>query len=231
MTNILLVDDNETIVSIVREYLKREGFEVLTAYNGEDALNLINREHIDLAVLDIMLPGVDGYALASQLKLQGTPVIFLSAKSQEDDLLYGFELQADDYVTKPFSPNVLMARIKAVLRRVQDDPNAQEPAVQKIRHQDLEIDLKTHEVFLKDELINLTNTEYLLLTLLLSHPGQVFSRQQMIDHLSEAQSINEYQDIRSIDAHIKNLRKKLHESPKQQNYIITVIGAGYKSGG
>jgi DNA-binding response OmpR family regulator len=219
---ILVVDDEPKIVRLARDYLERDGFRVLSAGDGPTALGMARAEKPDLIVLDIMLPGMDGWEVCRRLRREtDVPIIMLTARAEESDQIVGLELGADDYVTKPFSPRALVARVRAVLRRAQGQVQA--PVV--VRLGGLEIDLQSRRVSLEGQLLQLTPNEFKLLALLARHPGQTLTREQLLDELHGAA----YPSFdRSIDSHIKNLRRKLHAGPDQPVNIETVYGVGYR---
>ncbi len=219
---ILVVDDEPKIVKLARDYLERGGFRVLTAHDGTTALAVVRADRPDLVVLDLNLPGMDGLDVSRALRRQSNvPIIMLTARVEETDRLIGLELGADDYITKPFSPRELVARVRAVLRRVRG-PDYQPGLIQAA---DLEIDLQGHRVARAGEALRLSRTEFNLLATLAQHPGQTFSREQLLDRLHGVA----YEGFaRSIDAHIKNLRRKLEVDPGQPRYILTVYGVGYR---
>jgi two-component system alkaline phosphatase synthesis response regulator PhoP len=219
---ILVVDDEPKIVKQAKDYLERSGFQVVTAADGNMALAQARRERPDLVVLDLNLPGMDGLDVCRALRRESdVPIIMLTARVDETDRLIGLELGADDYVTKPFSPRELVARVRAVLRRVQG--GVHQPGL--VRAGDLEIDLQGHRVTRAGEPIQLTRTEFNLLATLAQHPGQTFTRAQLLDRLHGV--AHEGFD-RSIDAHIKNLRRKIETDPLEPGYVLTVYGIGYK---
>jgi DNA-binding response OmpR family regulator len=219
---ILVVDDEPKIVKLTRDYLVKDGFRVISASDGVEALTLARRERPDLVVLDLMLPGVDGRDVCRSLRRESDlPIIMLTARAEESDQVIGLGLGADDYITKPFSPRTLVARVRAVLRRAQG--RLKPPAV--IRAGELELDLDGHRVRLNHEAVHLTPNEFRLLALLAQHPGQLFSREQLVDQLHGI-SLDSFD--RSIDSHIKNLRRKLEADPAHPRYIETVYGEGYR---
>jgi len=221
---ILIVEDEKDIVKMLDYNLKKEGFRTITAYDGEDALDLANREHPDLIVLDLMLPGIDGLEVCKILKKEkktsSIPIIMLTAKTQESDKIVGLELGADDYVTKPFSPRELIARIKAVLRRVKEGEKL--PEVLKIG--ELTIDFSKISVSVKDKPVELTAKEFELLKTLIQVKGRVLSRDYLLDNIWGFDHAIEIQ-TRTVDVHIRTLRKKLKSAAK---YIITVKNYGYR---
>ena len=219
---ILVVDDEPKIVKLARDYLERGGFRVATAMDGKTALAVARGERPDLIVLDLNLPEMDGLDVCRALRRESdVPIIMLTARIEETDRLIGLELGADDYITKPFSPRELVARVRAVLRRVQG--GIHQPGL--IRAGDLEIDLNGHRVSRAGTVIQLTRIEFNLLAVLAQHPGQTFSRSQLLDRLHGVA----YEGFdRSIDAHIKNLRRKLELDPTEPRYVLTIYGVGYK---
>ncbi len=219
---ILVVDDEPKIVKLTLDYLNKDGFRVITASDGVDALAKARREKPDLVVLDLMLPGIDGWEVCRTLRKEsGVPIIMLTARSEESDQVVGLELGADDYITKPFSPRTLVARVRAVLRRAQGHLKPQSV----IHAGDLEIDLDGHQVKLKGEAVHLTPNEFRLLAVLARHPGQLLTREQLVDQMHGI-SLESFD--RSIDSHIKNLRRKLEEDQTRPIYIKTVYGEGYR---
>jgi DNA-binding response OmpR family regulator len=220
---ILVVDDELKIVQLVRAYLQQAGFSVLTASNGKDALTLWKVEQPALVVLDLMLPDMDGLDVAREIrKRSNTPIIMLTARVEDADRIAGLEIGADDYVVKPFNPRELVARVRAVLRRVE---GLAKPTV--IEAGDLFINLESHEAYFRKERLDLTPIEFKLLATLASQPGRVFTRLQLIEALSGTT----YATLdRTIDTHIKNLRKKIEPDPQNPQYILTVRGVGYKFG-
>jgi len=218
---VLVVDDDVKTVELVKLYLNRDGYQVLTAYDGIEALRLAREGHPDLVVLDLMLPGVDGLQVCHSLRQESdVPIIMLTAKTTDQDKLTGLELGADDYVTKPFSPRELAARVRAVLRRL---PGERGP--DRIQHGELTVCFIRYEAFLAGRPLNLTTVEFKLLGVLAREPGRVFSRAQLIE---KALGYDFEGFDRTIDVHILNLRRKLEADPSHPRYIKTVYGAGYK---
>jgi two-component system alkaline phosphatase synthesis response regulator PhoP len=221
---ILIVEDEKDIVKMLDYNLKKEGFRTLSCYDGEEALDLATREHPDLIVLDLMLPGVDGLevckALKKESKTSSIPIIMLTAKSQESDKVVGLELGADDYLTKPFSIRELLARIKAVLRRMKEKDKL--PEVLKI--EDLTIDFSKILVYVKDKPIALTAKEFELLKILIKAKGRVLSRDYLLDTIWGYDHALEIQ-TRTVDVHIRTLRKKLKSEAKR---LVTVKNYGYR---
>lgn len=225
-TTIVLVDDEQEILNLVRDYLAREGFHVLTAQNGNEGMALISRENPDLVVLDWMLPGMSGLEMCKNLRESSSvPIIMLTAKSEEVDRVLGLEFGADDYVVKPFSLRELLARIKTVLRR--SNGSNQEVNSLILSHGDLKIDVSSHRVWKGGEELFLTPTEFKILQLLATRPGVVFSRLQL---LRQAMGEEYLYYERSIDTHVSNLRKKIEDNPGEPIYIQTVFGVGYRFG-
>ena len=221
MSKVLVVDDELKIARLVRDYLTEAGFVVSLASTGPAAVAAARSERPDLVVLDLGLPGMDGYDVTRAIRAQSAiPIIMLTARNEETDRIVGLELGADDYVVKPFSPRELVARVKAVLRRV-----GGEVATETIRVRDLEISIPHRSVTRAGDRVELTASEFELLRILASSPGRVFTRGQLLDALRGV-SFESYE--RAIDAHVKNLRKKLEPDPRHPAYVLTVHGVGYK---
>jgi len=219
---ILVVDDEPKIVEIVKAYLEKDGFKVATAYDGRAALDAFSHESPDLVILDLMLPEVSGWDVCRRIcQESGTPVIMLTARDEITDKVVGLELGADDYVTKPFEPKELVSRVKAVLRRAQGHQVS--PAI--LRTAGLEIDTGKRRVSRNQQAIELTPLEFDLLRVLAEQPGRVFSRMQLLDKV-QGEAYEGYD--RTIDSHIKNLRKKIEPDPNHPRHILTVYGVGYK---
>ena len=219
---ILVVDDEEHLRSLLNAYLTQEGFRVITTGTGRDALRLARQERPDLIVLDIMMPEMDGYEfMRLHNQEQNTPIIMLTARVDETDRVLGLEMGADDYVTKPFSPRVLVARIRAVLRRSGQNP----PEPEVLRAADITLDRGTHTVSVGDRLVDLTPSEFDLLSALMSSPGRVFTR---VDLLARVQGTLYEGYERTIDVHVRNLRAKIEPSSRHPRYIETVYGVGYR---
>ena len=220
---ILVVDDHANVRTLIREYLGELGYRVVAAADGAEALAVAGREPIDLILLDVMMPNLDGFEfLQSYRKEHGVPIILLTARLAESDKVLGLELGADDYVTKPFGMQELVARIRAVLRRAAPVAGAQGS----IRLGELLLNRDAHSVTLGGQAVLLTPSEFMLLTTLLESPGRVFSRDQLLERLQG----NDYEGIeRTIDVHIRNLRKKIEPDPTQPRYIKTVFGIGYRA--
>ena len=219
---ILLVDDEKRILSLLESYLEQQGFRVKTALNGEEAIFVARHEKPDLIILDIMMPEMDGYEFMRQhRKERETPIILLTAKVDEDDKVIGLELGADDYVTKPFSPRELTSRVRAVLRRTGQSP----PQVEILRQGEVTLDRDSHLVTLNDSVVDLTPSEFDLLAALMSAPGRTFTRLELLDQIQDTAFVGY---ARTIDVHIKNLRSKIEDNPRQPRYIETVYGVGYR---
>ena len=219
---ILVVDDEPKIVKLARDYLEKSGFQVLSAGDGQTALAMARRERLDLVVLDLMLPGLDGWDVCRTLRRESdVPIIMLTARAEESDQIVGLELGADDYITKPFSPRALVARVRALLRRTQNQLKLPDT----LRFEGLEIDLPGHRVAVDGEPLHLTPNEFRLLVVLAQHAGQTLSREQLIEQVHGAAAAG---FDRSIDSHIKNLRRKLEPDPAQPRFIETVYGVGYR---
>lgn len=218
---ILVIDDEPKIVEICQDYLKASGFEVVSASNGLQGLNIARREKPDLIVLDLMMPGMDGLDVCRNLRREGnTPIIMLTARVEESDKLVGLELGADDYITKPFSPRELVARVRVVLRRASGDTVSEV-----IRVGEVTVDRTRYEAILPEKTILLTPTEFEILATLMRQPGRIFSRAQLLTAVHGI-AFESYE--RAIDSHIRNLRRKLETASGEARYIITVHGVGYK---
>ncbi|HEX6304769.1 MAG TPA: response regulator transcription factor [Anaerolineales bacterium] len=222
MKNILVVDDEQKIVQLARDYLQHAGFKVSVAYDGKTALAIVRSEKPDLVVLDLGLPQLDGLDVTRALRKESdVPIIMLTARSEESDKLVGLEIGADDYITKPFSPKELVARVRTVLRRV---ANAASGA-QVIRAGDLTLDVPRMSATVAGQGVELTPTEFQLLAVLAAQPGRVFTRAQLLEAVHGV-AFDSYE--RAIDAHIKNIRRKIEPNPPQPRYILMVYGVGYK---
>lgn len=219
---ILLIEDEAKLARTVRLYLEQAGYQVTSVQDGALAMPAFRREQPNLVLLDLMLPNVDGWEICRQIRqISGTPIIMLTARNEETDKIVGLELGADDYITKPFSPREVLARVRAVLRRSQGV--VQPPQV--LRSGDLVLDLERRLVTAAGQALELTFVEFDLLTIFLRHPGQVFTRLKLIDQLGDATYAG-YE--RAIDQHIKNLRAKLGDDAHNPRYIATVHGVGYR---
>jgi two-component system alkaline phosphatase synthesis response regulator PhoP len=219
---VLVVDDAPEILRLTRDYLEHAGFAVLTASEGPEAIKLVRTRRPDLVVLDLGLPGLDGLDVTRELRRDSSvPIIMLTARADESDKLVGLELGADDYVTKPFSPKELVARVRAVLRRA-DGVRSQ---VEHVRVGDVELDLQRMLVTVAGHRVDLTATEFQLLAALARQPGRVFTRSQLLDAVHGV-AFESYE--RAIDAHVKNIRRKVEPDPRAPRYIQTVFGVGYR---
>ncbi len=218
---VLVVDDDEKTVELVKLYLNRDGYRVITAYEGEEALRLAREAHPDLIVLDLMLPGINGLEICRTLRQESDiPIIMLTAMTTDEDRLRGLDLGADDYVTKPFSPRELAARVRAVLRRI---PGERGP--DKITYGNLTLDFLKYEASVADRSLKLTPVEFKILGAMAKEPGRVFSRAQIIEK-ALGHDFDGFD--RTIDVHILKLRRKLEPDPRHPRYIQTIYGAGYK---
>jgi phosphate regulon transcriptional regulator PhoB len=219
---VLVVDDEESVRELIELYLTKEGFDVILAKDGKEALRLNGEHHPDLIVLDLMLPGLDGWEVCKQIRSASrVPIIMLTARAEEVDRVVGLELGADDYVVKPFSPREMVARVKAVLRRGSAGPEEQET----LTFPGLRIDRTQHRLEVDGEEVHLTPTEFRLLWCLASQPGRVFSRAELLDKIWGYDSES---DARTVDVHIKRLRQKTKAAEKRSFAITTVWGLGYK---
>ena len=221
---ILVIEDEVKIARLVRDYLENAGYRVLVATRGDEGLALARTERPDLIVLDLMLPGLDGLDLCRKVRQSSqVPIIMVTARAEEADRLIGLELGADDYVTKPFSPRELVARVRAVLRRARG-----EAPPELLRAGDLALDVAAHAVTLGGRPVELTPTEFALLEALMRAPGRVLSRLQLLEQ-AQGEAYEAYEGYeRTVDAHIKNLRQKIEPDPKNPRYITTVYGVGYR---
>ena len=225
--DILVVDDEASVVEVVALYLKREGFTVRVARDGRSALGAIREKLPALVVLDLMLPEIDGLEIVRRLRDDAgsdVPVIMLTARRQETDRIYGLELGADDYVTKPFSPAELVSRVKAVLRRTKGNSGG-EKGERPLQFNDLSIDPKTRIVTVRGDSIDLTATEFNLLWFMVSHPRQVFKRDQLLENVW---GFSEYVDPSTVTVHVRRLREKIEDDPGNPVRIVTVRGIGYR---
>ena len=221
-TKVLLIDDDEKIVKLLRSYFEKEGWIATAAYDGLQGLQAVKLQQPDIVILDLMLPGIDGWEVCKRLRKDSdVPIIMLTARDEETDRLIGLELGADDYVSKPFSPREVVARAKAVLRRTQREVVQSEP----VKIGELKIDVENHEVRLAGQILDLTPTEFKILHLLAQKPGRPFTRLQIVED-SQGAAFDGYE--RTIDVHVKNLRRKLGDDGKEATYIQTVYGVGYK---
>ncbi len=220
---ILVADDEQQILETVRAYLENAGFDVLLARNGREALFTFRHERPDLIILDVMMPEMDGWEAARLIRRESDlPILFLTARVDDVDKITGLEIGADEYITKPFSPRVLVAQVRAVLRRVYGELSA-EPSVWRVG--DLQLNSETHTVTFHGERLDLTPSEFDLLAILIARPGRVFTRMELLEQL-QGEAFAAYE--RTIDVHIKNLRAKLESNPREPRYIETVYGIGYR---
>ena len=219
---IMIVDDEKRLVSLVESYLAQEGYRVVSANNGKEALPIASREKPDLIILDIMMPEMDGYGfMREHRKEMDTPIILLTARVDDDERVIGLELGADDYITKPFRPRELVARVRAVLRRA----GKTEPQGKMLQVADITLDRDMREVTVASKSVDLTPSEFDLMTALMTSPGRVFSRLDLLDII---QGVRYEGYERTIDTHIKNLRAKIESDPRSPRYIETVYGVGYR---
>jgi DNA-binding response OmpR family regulator len=222
MPTVLIIEDEPELVKVLRSYLEQANYHVLTAFRGDTGLSTWQHKRPDLVILDLNLPGMDGLDVAREIRRRAdTPLIMLTARVDEMDELIGLELGADDYITKPFSPRVVLARVRALLRRTGSGPAENEM----LRVADLEIDRQAHTVTRLVQQIDLTPTEFNLLVAMAEQPGRAFTRLQLLE-AAQGAAYEGYE--RTIDAHVKNLRAKLEPDPKNPQYIETVFGIGYK---
>ena len=222
MKTILVVDDEPKIVQLARDYLQHAGFAVLSASDGRTALAIVRSDKPDLIILDLGLPQLDGLDVTRSIrKDSNVPIIMLTARSEETDKLIGLELGADDYITKPFSPKELVARVRTVLRRVENTDAGSDI----IRAADLVLDVPRMKLTVTDHTVELTPTEFQLLAALARQPGRIFTRAQLLDAVRGI-AFESYE--RAIDAHVKNVRHKIEPNPREPRYILTVYGVGYK---
>lgn len=224
-SSVLIVEDDPTTVKLVSLYLNRDGHKVMAAYNGVDGLRLAREAKPDLVVLDLMLPKLDGMEICRVLREEesNVPIVMLTARVEEEDRLQGLDLGADDYVTKPFSPKELAARVRAVLRRTSREAEKQGP--DKMEHEDIAVDLRRRAVNVGPDRITLTPTEFRLLVMFMREPGRTFTREQIIDHVF-GYDFDGFD--RTVDAHVSNVRSKLGTDSTGSKYIQTVYGVGYK---
>lgn len=225
MINILLIDDEKKICEFVKAYLDKEGYKTDVAYNGNDAINYLDNNEYDIVLLDRMLPDISGEEICNYIrnncKLINVSIIMLSAKTEDDDRIEGFELGCDDYICKPFNVKELILRIKSVLKRSHDLENNEKV---KFKNQ-IEINTKTHEVKVRGKSVVLTNTEYKLLLVMASNPKKIYTREELLENVVE-DHLEKFDRV--IDSHIKNLRQKIEVDSKNCKIIKTVYGVGYK---
>ncbi|MBM2847117.1 MAG: Response regulator transcription factor [Anaerolineales bacterium] len=224
MKTILVVDDEPKIIQLARDYLEHAGFAVLTARDGKTALAGIRSAKPDLVILDLGLPGMDGLDVTRAVrKDSNVPIVMLTARGEESDKLVGLELGADDYITKPFSPKELVARVRAVLRRAESA--GESPSAEVIRAGDVALDVPRMRVTVGGRPVDVTPTEFQLLAALARQPGRIFTRAQLLDAVRGV-AFESYE--RAIDAHVKNIRRKIEPDPHEPRYVLTVYGVGYK---
>ncbi|MFC1736875.1 response regulator transcription factor [Candidatus Hydrogenedentota bacterium] len=223
---ILVVDDERHILDVLEYSLSKDGYEVVTASNGNEALEKVESESPDMLILDVMMPGPDGFEVCREMRAKSdVPIIILTARDDEIDRVLGLEIGADDYVTKPFSPREVVARVKALFRRVARQPDGED-----ISHSlacgNVRLDLEAHLAYSADTRVDLTETEFSILKTLVEHPGRVFTRENL---MSQAYRYHSYSTARSIDTHIKRIRKKFHEIDESSDIVETVHGVGYRA--
>jgi DNA-binding response OmpR family regulator len=225
VTKVLVVDDELNLVELVTGYLEREGFEVLVARDGPSAVEMARSHHPDLIVLDVMLPGFDGVEVCRQIRqFSDAYVLMLTARAEEIDKIVGLSVGADDYLTKPFSPRELVARVKAMLRRPRSSGQSVEDTAPVQRFGDLTVDQGRHEVTRRGDVVLLTAREFRLLTALVAHPGHVFTRSQLLERVWG----DDYYDDHVVDVHIANLRRKIEDDPANPRYVETIRSVGYR---
>lgn len=228
MTKILVVDDEQVILEVLEAYFEKEGWNIFFASNGIDAIKKVREKNPDLIILDLMLPDISGEEVCRLVRMDSNvPIIMLTAKSDEEDLINGIVIGADDYVTKPFSPREVVIRVKALLRRTQQMTNMKQLS---FNNRMLMIDHVKREVKINGHIVTLTPNEYKILITMSGYPGRVYSRVDLLEKLQEDGAYFEGYE-RSIDTHIKNLRKKIETDSRHPEFIITVFGMGYKFGG
>jgi two-component system alkaline phosphatase synthesis response regulator PhoP len=227
MDRILVVDDDRDIVRLVRSYLEKAGYQVLTAYDGESALQILRSEKPELLILDLMLPDRDGWDVARLVRadssIAATPIIMLTARVEDNDKIVGLEIGADDYITKPFNPREVVARVRALLRRTQLQQESQVP--QRLQIGQLVLDIGKRELSLNEELISLTPSEFEIIKVLMQNPGFVITRDELAE---KALGYGSASAGRTLDSHIKNLRRKIDRDSSQESFIQTVHGIGYR---
>lgn len=228
LKNILIVDDEPKIVKVVKSYLEHSGYYTFEAFNGKQALELFEKNNPSLVVLDLMLPDMSGEDICSYIRRKSrVPIIMLTAKVEEEDILKGLDIGADDYITKPFSPRQLVARVNAILRRLAEDPV---PLANTVSYNegDLVVDKLSYDVRKKGTSANLTPNEYKILLTMIKYPKKTFTREELIS-MALGEDFEGFD--RTVDTHIKNIRQKIETDPKAPKYILTVHGIGYKFGG
>ncbi len=221
-SSVLIVDDDMKIAALLKAYFEKDGFVTYLAHDGYQALEKIREQKPDIVVLDLMLPGLDGWEVCRRARKDSdVPILMLTARDEETDRLIGLEMGADDYVAKPFSAREVVARVRAILRRTNKSATKEEP----IKIGKLLIDPKQHTITKDGENLDMTPTEFKILELLATNPNRVFSRLHIVQQV-QGYAFEGYE--RTIDAHIKNLRRKLEDNPKEPRYIVTIYGVGYK---
>jgi DNA-binding response OmpR family regulator len=222
---ILIAEDDLDILNLIKDYLKASDYETEYSQNGTDAYSLFQNKSIDLAILDLMLPGIDGFELCRRIRKESNiPIIILSAKKSDSDKILALSLGADDYIVKPFSPRELIARIKSIFRRV-DELSNYNPSQDLIEVHDLKVDTLGHSVTLKEDKVDLSVKEYDILLFLINHPNQALSREKIFN---KVWGYDNYGDINTVTVHVRKLREKIEEDPSNPKYIETVWGIGYK---
>jgi DNA-binding response OmpR family regulator len=222
---ILIAEDDLDILNLIKDYLKASDYETEYSQNGTDAYSLFQNKSIDLAILDLMLPGIDGFELCRRIRKESNiPIIILSAKKSDSDKILALGLGADDYIVKPFSPRELIARIKSIFRRV-DELSNYNPSQDLIEVHDLKVDTLGHSVTLKEDKVDLSVKEYDILLFLINHPNQALSREKIFN---KVWGYDNYGDINTVTVHVRKLREKIEEDPSNPKYIETVWGIGYK---
>lgn len=223
--SVFIVDDDIKITKLLKSYFDREGFITYLAHEGGGAVQAIRDKNPDIVILDLMLPGMDGWEICRKLRKESdVPIVMLTARDEETDRVIGLEMGADDYVAKPFSPREVVARAKAILRRTRKEVVQAEP----LRRGDLLIDVERHLVKKGNAVLELTPTEFKILELLATNAGRVFSRLQIVERV-QGYAFDGYD--RTVDVHMKNLRRKVEDDPKEPRYILTVYGIGYRFAG
>ena len=223
---VLIIDDDKKLVGMIKNYLEKDGYEIIVAFDGAEGIEKTESHRPDLVILDLMLPKLDGLEVCKLIRKESSmPILMLSAKGEEADIVVGLELGADDYLSKPFSLRELSARVKAILRRVSKLKEDEKSKKKILKYKSLQIDFQKHEVTVNGEKTELTATEFALLEMLATNPGRVFTRDQLLDGV-RGRELTPFD--RSIDIHISHLRQKIEPDPKEPTYIKTVWGVGYK---
>ncbi len=224
---ILIAEDDGDIVEVLKLYLENQGYEVLAAPNGRIAYEIMQKEEVDMGIFDIMMPEMNGYELTREVrKTKNIPIIILSAKQEDSDKIIGLDIGADDYLTKPFNPLEVVARVKAQFRRYyQLNPEQVKVSDEELVSGDLRIDMQSLTLYKKDEVVNATPTELKILILLMRHPGRIYTKVQIYEHLNGEYFEN---DENALMVHISNLRNRIEDDPKHPEYLLTVRGLGYK---